>query len=115
MLRSHFLGVTTLNNERIYSTTTGPRSLSSASTCSDCSKRSMPTPKPAYQRAEKTWSPVSSTLRKIHNDPIAWHDGSSITTMSIHLSLAVGTIGTYAVELQALCKDMLDCILNSPN
>ncbi|PBK77598.1 hypothetical protein ARMSODRAFT_1079588 [Armillaria solidipes] len=46
---------------------------------------------------------------------IAWHDGTSITIMSIYLSLAVGTIGTYTVELQALCKDMLDCIFNSPN
>ncbi len=76
----------------------------------------------AYQRAEliwKTWGltfedivNLSPKFWKIHNDPIAWHDGSSITIMTIHLNLAVGTIGTYAAdrpELQALCKDMMDC------
>lgn len=44
-------------------------------------------------------------------DPIAWHDGSSITVMTIHLNLAIGTIGTYAKDrpdLQKICKDMLD-------
>ncbi|KAK0436768.1 acyl-CoA oxidase [Armillaria borealis] len=76
----------------------------------------------AYQRAEliwKTWGLTSEDIVnlspkfwKIHNDPIAWHDGASATIMAIHLNLAVGTIGTYAAdrpELQALCKDMMDC------
>lgn len=55
---------------------------------------------------------LSPKFWKIHNDPIAWHDGSSITIMTIHLNLAVGTIGTYAKgrpELQRLCADMMDC------
>ncbi|PBK69571.1 acyl-CoA oxidase [Armillaria solidipes] len=76
----------------------------------------------AYQRAEliwKTWGltfedivNLSPKFWKIHNDPILCHDGSSATIMTIHLNLAVGTIGTYAAdrpELQALCKDMMDC------
>ncbi len=76
----------------------------------------------AYQRAEliwKTWGLTSEDIVnlspkfwKIHNDPIAWHDGASATIMATHLNLAVGTIGTYAAdrpELQALCKDMMDC------
>ncbi|KAG7447424.1 acyl-CoA oxidase [Guyanagaster necrorhizus] len=76
----------------------------------------------AYQRAEHIWKAwgltyedvvnLSPKFWKIHNDPIAWHDGSSVTIMVIHLNLAVGTIGAYAAdrpELQALCKDMMDC------
>ncbi|SJL04020.1 related to acyl-CoA oxidase [Armillaria ostoyae] len=76
----------------------------------------------AYKRAELIWKTWGLTFEdilnltpkfwKIHNDPIAWHDGSSITIMTIHLNLAVGTIGSYAhdrPELQALCKDMMDC------
>ncbi|KAF9024103.1 acyl-CoA oxidase [Hymenopellis radicata] len=76
----------------------------------------------AYMRAEQIWKKWGLTFEdiltlspkfwKIHNDPIAWHDGSSITIMTIHLNLAVGTIGTYAKdrpELQRLCADMMDC------
>ncbi|KAK0438116.1 acyl-CoA oxidase [Armillaria borealis] len=62
----------------------------------------------AYKRAELIWKTWGLTFEdilnltpkfwKIHNDPIAWHDGSSITIMTIHLNLADGTF-----------------ILNSPN
>lgn len=54
---------------------------------------------------------LSPKFWKMHMDPIAWHDGSSITVMTIHLNLAIGTIGTYAKDrpdLQKICKDMLD-------
>ncbi|KAK0206764.1 acyl-CoA oxidase [Desarmillaria ectypa] len=75
----------------------------------------------AYQRAEliwKTWGftfedvvKLSPKFWKIHNDPIVCHNGSSITVMTIHLNLAVGTIGAYAAdraELLALCMDIMD-------
>ncbi|KAG7447425.1 acyl-CoA oxidase [Guyanagaster necrorhizus] len=75
----------------------------------------------AYQRAGLIWKAWDLTFEdvvnlspkfwKMHNDPIACHNVSSVTIMTIHLNLAVGTIGTYAAdrpELQALCKDMMD-------
>ncbi|KAK0475049.1 acyl-CoA oxidase [Armillaria luteobubalina] len=76
----------------------------------------------AYQRAEVIWKTWGLTLEdivhlspkfwKIHNDPILCHNGSTATIMTIHLNLAVGTIGTYAAdrpELRTLCRDMMDC------
>ena len=53
----------------------------------------------------------SDKFWKMHLDPIAWHDGSSITILTIHLNLTIGTVGMYAKQrpdLQQLCKDMLD-------
>ncbi|KAF8919514.1 acyl-CoA oxidase [Mucidula mucida] len=75
----------------------------------------------AYLRAEAIWKTYGLTFEdimtlspkfwKMHQDPIAWHDGSSITVMTIHLNLAIGTIGTYAKnrpDLQKICQDMLE-------
>ncbi|KAK0216177.1 acyl-CoA oxidase [Armillaria fumosa] len=76
----------------------------------------------AHYRAELIWKTWGLTVEDIvnlspkfwmiHNDPILCHNGSTATVMTIHLNLAVGTIVTYAAdrpELQALCKDMMDC------
>ncbi|KIY63257.1 acyl-CoA dehydrogenase NM domain-like protein, partial [Cylindrobasidium torrendii FP15055 ss-10] len=75
----------------------------------------------AYIRAESIWKSWGLTVEdvmtlsdkfwKMHMDPIAWHDGCSITVMTIHLNLAIGTIGTYAKDrpdLQKLCQDMIE-------
>ncbi|PBK77601.1 hypothetical protein ARMSODRAFT_290277 [Armillaria solidipes] len=98
--------------------------------CSDCSKRSVPTPK-------KTWSPVSSTFLKIHNDPIAsislwvclFHSLSSFLDVPLskniprarHPSLFANVVaslltGPFAVSSLPFCPCPISipCILHIP-
>lgn len=54
---------------------------------------------------------LSPKFWRMHLDPVMWHDLSSTTLMTIHLNLALGTVGAYAKarpDLQSICRDLLE-------
>ena len=53
---------------------------------------------------------LSPKFWDMHSDPIAWNDGATMTILTIHINLAVGTISSYLKErpdLQPLVDDLL--------
>lgn len=61
---------------------------------------------------------LSDKFWTMHMDPINCFDGAAMTLLTIHLNLAIGTIGTYASirpDLLQLCQDMLDAKVLSVN